>query len=260
MDLTEDVDISDVLNIAKTLFGDRSRNLREMRPSKTEKPQVHPIRLIEFEETPSFYEDHDHEWISLMDEKDGPKYIMKQIEPLVRSAPQYKEYAKRLRWEEKLYHCAIYPQLRHRYDCIVDLHHYPLTLYDICFTIARKIASDDGDINYFNTIHDYELIKEVLRIHTNDQVSFVPLSVTPHDLHHEGLVFIPLDKVSNKWESFVNEFASYMEQWMLDKINKFRNTTEKMRKAGDDDIPVIMEPYITMVRIGDREYPFVLPS
>ncbi len=253
--LTENVDIHDMINIAKTLFGERAKNIKQV--IHTENIQQHEIREIVFEEEPKFYDDHDHEWISLSDEKDGPNYIMKQIEPMVRSAPRYKDYANKCRWEEKLYHCVIFPNIRHKYDCFVELHHFPFTLYDIAFILARKIAKENGDINYFNTINDYQLVKEVLRVHLEDQVTLVPLSVTPHKLYHEGLLFIPLDKVNNKWESFMDEYVSYMEHWQIDKINKIRQTTEKMRNRNESDLPVIMQPYITHVTIKGRDYPFL---
>ena len=251
----ENVDLRDIVNFSKTLFGEHTKNTLGL--LKTKEAQSHDIRKITLEEPLNFFDDNEFEYMSLEDPKDGVKYIMKDIEPIIRASVDYKTYATKCRWEEKLWHCAVYTNIRHKYDAYVDLHHYPFTLFDITMTIARKIAHDRGDIMFFSSGDDMILASEVMKLHEEGFVSLIPLAATIHDLYHEGLLFIPLDKVSNKWQKFIEEYHEFIPDRALEKVRFLEKETIRMRKNNEPDLPASLKPYITIIQVSGRDYPMI---
>ena len=75
------------------------------------------------------------------------------------------------------------------YKIKIEIHHYPFTLYDIvCIVYKKRVA------NYESL--DVEMIaKEVTMLHYKLLVGLIPLSVTVHQLVHEGKLFIPVQNV-----------------------------------------------------------------
>ncbi len=207
---------------------------------------------IDLEDEPFFYNEHCADEVCISDPKEGPKFI-KYIEGLVRTSPSYGNATKYIRYTRKLNRCCIYPNIYHRYDAMVELHHYPLTLWDIVYAVCKKYAVLEGDEYFVSVKDDLKIASEVLLLHFNEHVSFVPLSSTWHDGYHGGVLFIPLDKISPEWKNMMKDYGEYMSECAKSKISLMEEMTLNHRNSGKSDIPKAASPHTTNITIDGRE-------
>jgi hypothetical protein len=240
--------VNDVLHVAST----------EPRPFSRVMPGEVPVdlRVIEIGQEPFFYDDHISDIICLSDPKQGIKFIS-YIEGMVRSSPSYTDMVTYCRFVRKMNRCAILRNIYHRHDATIELHHYPLSLFDITRAISMKMAEEAGDSEYFDIDRDIELGKRIMEAHFDNKVTLVPLCSTIHEAHHEGLVFIPLDEVDDNWRRFVEEYDRFLPEPAHAKIKVIEDITAKMVNRGENKIPLAVKPMITEVQIDGVNVPII---
>lgn len=209
-------------------------------------------RSIELVDESFFYNEHCVDEVCLTDPKEGPKFIT-YIEGLVRTSPSYKVLTRHLRYTRKLNRCSIYQNIYHRYDAMVELHHYPFTLWDIVHAVAKKMAILEGDEYFFPMNKDFALAKEVLRLHFASYVTLIPLCATWHDAYHGGCLFIPLDKVLPSYKKFNIEFRPFLSDCAIEKLRIMDEMTREHRIKGEADIPMGSKLMVTRVTIDGQD-------
>ncbi len=114
---------------------------------------------------------------------------IKKIERIIRKSFEYAVWTLFLKLTLDISRCAFYEgySLNNRFS--VELHHYPITLFDITYAIANKHLQEDG---FFITS---QIAEEVCEVHYMFYISVVPLSPTAHKLYHEGQLLIHPDLV-----------------------------------------------------------------
>jgi hypothetical protein len=165
------------------------------------------------------------------EEKAKIKFI-KRVEKIVRSSYEYGVYINDiLKGELDIKQCAFLPNINIeeiKAFGLLEFHHYPLTLYDIVEIELNKIMESGQQ-----QISPYLLASRVVELHFKNLVGLVPLSVTVHDLFHEGQLFINKKYcISNLYEEYIkrNEITEELKEKLnqLDYLSTRENNGENI--------------------------------
>lgn len=96
----------------------------------------------------------------------------------------------------------------------VDMHHYPLTLYDICYLVGSKMLADNPDKEFLT----FDIASEVIREHFNDTIGIVPLLRSDHEKTHEGLLNLTPDMIHGDYTAFIDKYKDYITEPMMNNI------------------------------------------
>ena len=90
----------------------------------------------------------------------------------------------------------------------LELHHYPFTLFDIVQGVLRHeygILSDREPV-YKRPVNLFKVAEKVMKLHYQGVIGLIPLSLTAHELAHNGDIFIPLTD-----EYVLNDTTVYLD-------------------------------------------------
>ena len=180
----------------------------------------------------------------LFDEKSMTKY-MKDLERFVRQSLEYKQMVQYLREYMNMRNCAFLPNVTNEYTpkIRIEIHHSPMTLYEICSVIIKKRMSNGESM-------DIEAVAfEVLYVHYCLMVGLIPLSETVHELVHNQFIYVPANRVYGYYKAFVQQYHDYIDAELLDKLN----TVEKIAQdqVYNDYMQILEKKYIA-VEMGDN--------
>ena len=93
------------------------------------------------------------------------------------------------------------------------MHHYPFTLFDIVQGVLRHeygILSDREPV-YKRPVNLLKVNEKVMKLHYQGVIGLIPLSLTAHELAHNGDIFIPLtdEYVFGNWKSLFDNQEEY---------------------------------------------------
>lgn len=180
------------------------------------------------------------------DDSELNKYI-KKIEKIVRSSYEYREYTKFLKEEIDMNQCAFLPGLN-REDISLEIHHAPFTLYDI-----TAIILNEARINHPGEITPFLIAERVMKAHFDGLVGLIPLSLTVHQLVHNGDVFVPLDYVHGDVKGFYNKYREYMTEEQREVLAKNVHETTLLNK--EKYAPSVLERRYTYIDVDGIELP-----
>ena len=189
------------------------------------------------------YEEIDYPYIEQSDIKDK---LIKKIEKVIRGSYEYREYRDYLREELDLNHCTLFTNLDFE-EVNIEIHHGPLTLYDITDIVLRKQM--DKSIN----VTIWDVAEEVTKLHYQNRVGLAPLSVTIHDLLHEGDIFIPYQYFYGDWESFCKEYKDYFTDDQKKNLKHYIKLSNEV--INDMKCPDILQRKYTYMKINGIELP-----
>lgn len=163
----------------------------------------------------------DEETYDLLDDKDFAHYIS-DLERIVRNSFEYRQLISYLKNTEGMDVCSFLENVTSRDNTKVriEIHHSPLTLYDICYTVFKKRQAKREDIN-INAVAE-----EVMWLHYIGWVGLIPLSETVHSMVHNQYIFIPTDVVRGNYRAFVNAYYNYIEPDTLDALDNAEQATK----------------------------------
>lgn len=172
--------------------------------------------------------------------------MIKKIEKVVRNSYEYREYVKFLKEEIDMNECSFFKGLT-RDDVRIEIHHAPFTLYDITSIVFYYMQVN----NFHYSVLD--VAEEVMKLHYEGMVGLIPLSLTVHDLVHEGDVFIPVDCVYGNVSGFVKKYKNYMTE---DQKNLLLKNIEETNKLNNEKYnPSILERRYTYIEVDGMELP-----
>lgn len=177
----------------------------------------------------------------LFDEKDFNKYLQ-DIERIIRSSMEYREFINYLREYMDMNKCSFFENVSNinSYKIKIHIHHHPLTLYDIVVIVYNKRS-------FFEESLEVEMVaKEAMYIHYFMMVGLIPLSETVHDLVHDQLIFIPLDKVMGNWEEFLDTYSDFIPTETLEKIERYKRNTLSFSEEENRKLLIQSPTYVKM--------------
>ena len=147
--------------------------------------------------------------------------LVKKVELLVRKSPEMKYYIQYLKDELDLNKCYFYKNVSLD-DVSIELHHYPFTLFDISEIVCKKAIMDPANRGFFST---FKLAEEVVSLHYQNIVGLVPLSVTLHQLAHDGEIFIPVSAVFGDVKEFIRQYRDFIDPTLIEKLENLLMTS-----------------------------------
>lgn len=166
--------------------------------------------------------------VILNTDKDKVKYI-KRVESVIRSSLEYKEYIDYLKKFIGLDSCIFFQNVTSnagkggRSKVHIEIHHEPLTLFDITNTIYEKFKSTGEPIN------DLAIAEEVMQLHYENKVGLVPVSKTAHEMvHNSTKLFVPLTMVYGEYSKFLEEYEEWIDDTIYEKLQHKQELTEKI--------------------------------
>lgn len=143
----------------------------------------------------------------ILNEKDKIKFI-KTVEVNVRSSQEYRDYIKFLKDNIDMTKCTYFNNLSNKDGkrIGIEIHHEPFTLFDITNIVVDKWLAQEIPLNTL------DVAEEVMLLHYRNMVGLLPLSLTVHELVHDGKVLIPLQVVYGNYIKFLEEYDEYISQ------------------------------------------------
>jgi len=194
------------------------------------------------------------------DEKEFNRFI-KSVERLVRGSPEYKEFINFARESLSANVCSFTGESEEETGD-VEIHHYPLTLFDIVRAVIDDYIFNDKEFSSF------DIASEVINLHFKLNIGFVPLIGTLHKKYHKGNLQIPIEYVLGNYDYIAQntnidpELANKIEtakkitlkdvslDWKPKKVEQIEQThNEEVIKASD----VIKEDTKTTVKESEEE-------
>lgn len=174
--------------------------------------------IMEIKELPYYEEDQ----YDFSDSKSFNKYIS-DLERVVRNSIEYRTLINYLKNMEGMNKCSILENVSNANESKVkiEIHHSPLTLYDICVTVFNK-RSNSGEDTSINAVAE-----EIMYLHYIGWVGLIPLSATVHDMVHNQFMFIPTDKIRGNYKAFINAYYNFINPDVLDCIDAAENATKE---------------------------------
>lgn len=166
-------------------------------------------------------------YVNIETDKDRKKYVF-QIEKIVRSSLEYKDYINFLKENLDLNKCIFFQNVtsdktNRRSKVSIELHHEPFTLFDYVNTVVTKYQTEGLPLNALN------IADEVLELHYANKVGLVPLSKTMHEvIHNSTKLLVPLNMCYGDYSQFLEEYEPYISEDMYDKLERKLDMTKNL--------------------------------
>jgi hypothetical protein len=103
----------------------------------------------------------------------------------------------------------------------IELHHSPITLYEIVNTVMNKHLDKNG---YYKS---FAVAEEVCVLHYDLKIGLVPLNPTAHELHHSGELPIHPSLVKGNYNIFLDEYKDYLPESLVNKLIDLEDQKEE---------------------------------
>ena len=163
---------------------------------------------------------------SIIDDSEEKKLI-RSAEKLIRTSKEYSYYLGFLKQDLGMTRCSVMPNLDAETNSL-EMHHYPFTLYELCEIVMKKQFASNIPVNTF-TIAD-----EVLRLHYDNVIGLVPLSVTVHQLVHAGRIFLKLSQTFGNISQFITVYQEYIDDELIAKLAKIIELSKRETNMTDN--------------------------
>lgn len=168
----------------------------------------------------------DQDQYDLLDDKDFKHYIS-DLERTVRTSFEYRQLISYLKNTEGMDVCSFLENVTSRDNkkVSIEIHHSPLTLYDICLAVFRKRQANKEPIDV-NAVAE-----EVIWLHYAGWVGLIPVSATVHEMIHNQYLFVPTDVVRGNYRLFINSYYNYIDPETLDCIDNAEQATKDYKNS-----------------------------
>lgn len=192
--------------------------------------------------------------VVLMNEKDKIKFI-KKCEMVIRSSSEYREYVKYLKDYIDMTQCSFFTNINSEGNTKIkiEIHHEPFSLFDITNIVVNKAIMNGEDLNY------YMIAEEVMKLHYQGKVGLIPLSLTVHELFHNGKIFIPLQAVRGDFLSFVEEYEDYIPSDYTEILISKIKASKQIQEAGYQDLTILNKKYVYL-EVDGMTFPTLVES
>lgn len=168
-------------------------------------------------------------------EKQRVKLIM-TIERLVRQNIDYKDIITFMRKNINMDQCEFFDNFKAgKRRGMIEIHHAPFDLFSIVEVVMDKMEKDKGYID------EYPVADEVLRMHYEGLIGLIPLSITCHQLVHDGKLVVPLNCVYGRFVEFTNKYYDELGEDRLAVLAENIKLTNNMKRS---DLNILNVTYL----------------
>lgn len=166
-------------------------------------------------------------YVSISNDKDRKKFV-DRVEKIVRTSLEYRDYIQFLKEHVGLDSCIFFQNVTNgptnkKGRISIEIHHEPLTLYDIVNAVVTKFQDEGMPLN------DLLIADEVMELHYANKVGLVPLSKTAHQvIHNSTKLMVPLNMVYGEYSKFLEEYEPYIDESVFQKLEKKMDMTKSL--------------------------------
>lgn len=167
--------------------------------------------------------------------------LIKTIESLTRNSMEYKDLIKYLRTNMNMDECEFFPNFKAgKKRGMIEIHHAPYDLYTITWIVMEKYEQEKGYID------ELDVAEEVMRLHYEGKVGLIPLSITAHELVHDGKLIVPLNCVRGRFVEFTRDYYPYIKAISkdVDIISMLQENIELTKKLTQKDLSILDVQYV----------------
>lgn len=162
--------------------------------------------------------------------------LISTIEKLVRASIDYKDLIKYLRTYIDMNQCEFFENFKAgKRKGMIEIHHSPFDLYTIVDVVMSRMEKEEGYID------ELVVADQVLRMHYEGLIGLIPLSITCHQLVHDGKLIVPLNCVYGRFIEFTNRYYDELGEERLSILNDNINLTKNMKKS---DFSILNVQYV----------------
>ena len=100
------------------------------------------------------------------------------------------------------------------------------------------MTKQEKEIGY---IDELVVAEEVMRLHYEGCVGLIPLSITVHELVHDGKLIVPLNCVYGKFVEFTKRYYEYIDPVY---ISMLKDKVDLTKKLTTEDLSILSVKYI----------------
>jgi len=165
------------------------------------------------------------------DDKERTSFI-KKVERIIRTSPEYKDWVRYIKEVKGYDYCQFTHEVSN--EVTIEIHHHPFTLFDLVTIILDTYEHRQ------QLFTSYLIAEEVMKLHYQDFVGYVPLVKTLHEKYHNGFLHIPIDLVHGNWSYIISNVGSifYVSDEILEKIQSLSSI-----KLNDNNNNDLVEKY-----------------
>lgn len=153
--------------------------------------------------------------------------FIKNVEKMVRGSLEYRKYIGFLKTNLNLTKCRFLENVdvSKLKKTHIEMHHYPFTLYDIVEIVTDKVDAEGGILN------ELVVAEEVMKLHFENKIGLVPLTITVHQLVHEGQLFVPSTFIHGEYKKFMKEYDEYIIDLHRNYVQSIEANTRRMMEG-----------------------------
>ena len=136
----------------------------------------------------------------------------KKCVSLIHASPEYRDWATYVKEMLGYKTCALTNESSEQLT--VDIHHHPLTIFDITNIILNTYIANQKSFT------SLVIAKDVLHLHYNDRVGFIPLVSSLHEKYHNGFLVIPPKLIHGGWQYLLKTPGYQVSPDVVDKCNE----------------------------------------
>jgi hypothetical protein len=140
--------------------------------------------------------------------------LIKHFTQTVRRTPEFPALINFIKHYLDVSRCSFYEDYSMENGFIIELHHHPFSLYDICEAVSQKALKEQG------FIETYTVLEEVMKLHYQFLVGLCPLNPTAHDLVHNEELEIHSNIIIGEWKELYKNYFPYLSQTAIKKYDK----------------------------------------
>jgi len=149
------------------------------------------------------------------------KKFIKNTERLIRNSKEYKMYIELLKNNLKALNFDNILSSITSNDADIELHHYPFSLYDLIDVVSTNKFIEKEKFTSFT------IGKEIMQLHFMNLVGLVPLTITNHELAHNGDLFISEKQIFGDYKKIIEIYTKGIGVELLEKIEKMEELSSK---------------------------------
>jgi hypothetical protein len=147
-------------------------------------------------------------------EPKGRQAFLKEVVSMSRKSPEYSRYRSFLVDNVELDRCSVLSGLTQEEVSAagLELHHFPLSLFDIAELVLGQMESDGVRITTF------AVANAVMAQHWRGNVGLVPVTQTIHEAAHAGQVHIHPLSIFGNWRALLEENRAGIGEALAEKL------------------------------------------
>jgi hypothetical protein len=163
------------------------------------------------------------------DDKEFIKFI-KNVERLVRSSTEYRDWTSFVKDVLGYSNCALTEEKTS--EITLEVHHYPINLFVVC----KGVITDY--INKQKNFCTSDITLEVLNLHFENRIGYIPLISSLHEKFHSGFLQLPIHLVHGDWRYILNTYP--LEEIEVSIISEFAQTKDTNQKWTVNNYPGVV--------------------